>query len=90
MTSLPQDFSKTRFRFLVVSEMCLFQRAVKWLSNLLHEPFVRANIKQNLLQTEQVDSRLTSLASQTSLALTQSTCDKSTLPVVSQDLSQGL
>ena len=58
MTALPQDFSKTRFRFLVVSEMCLFQRAVKWLSNLLHEPFVRANIKQNLLQTEQVDSRL--------------------------------
>lgn len=62
MTALPQDFSKTRFRFLVVSEMCLFQRAIKWLSNVLHEPFVRANIKQNLLQTEQVDSRLTSLA----------------------------
>ena len=33
----------------VVSEKCLVQRAVKWLSNLLHEPFFRANIMQNLI-----------------------------------------
>ena len=65
MTALPQDFPKTRFRFLLTrwSLRCVyFSRLSNGCQTYFHEPFVRANIKQNLLQTEQVDSRLTSLA----------------------------